>query len=88
MRRSGPLVESGDQPGGCHTLAYDHVGFAVGDDGPRKGSSPSVQLHGYRDAIAWLAPDPAPDPAGGATVAAVTPRYADLRVIPTRAAGG
>jgi len=46
---------------GFTTLAYDHFGFGASDGEPRQCSAPTLQLQGYRDAIAWLAADPAVD---------------------------
>lgn len=39
---------------GFTTLVYDHFGFGSSDGEPRQCPAPSVQLEGYRDAIAWL----------------------------------
>jgi dienelactone hydrolase len=39
---------------GLTTLVYDHFGFGASDGEPRQRPAPSVQLEGYRDAIAWL----------------------------------
>lgn len=39
---------------GFTTLVYDHFGFGSSDGEPRQWPSPSVQLEGYRDAVAWL----------------------------------
>ena len=46
---------------GFTTLAYDHFGFGASDGEPRQWPAPSLQLQGYRDAVAWLAADPAVD---------------------------
>ncbi len=40
---------------GCTVLVYDHFGFGASDGEPRQWPAPSVQLEGYRDAVAWLA---------------------------------
>lgn len=47
---------------GFTALAYDHFGFGASDGEPRQWPSPSVQLQGYRDAIAWLAGQPGVNP--------------------------
>ena len=39
---------------GFTTLVYDHFGFGSSDGEPRQCPSPSLQLEGYRDAVAWL----------------------------------
>ncbi|HEY5108911.1 MAG TPA: alpha/beta fold hydrolase [Acidimicrobiales bacterium] len=46
---------------GFTTLAYDHPGFGASDGEPRQCPAPSLQLQGYRDAVAWLAADPGVD---------------------------
>jgi dienelactone hydrolase len=46
---------------GFTTLVYDHFGFGASDGDPRQLAAPSIQLAGYRDAIAWLARHPAAD---------------------------
>ncbi len=48
---------------GFTTLVYDHFGFGASDGEPRQWPSPTVQLEGYRDAITWLAAQPAVDAA-------------------------
>jgi len=47
---------------GFTTLVYDHFGFGASDGEPRQCPAPSVQLEGYRDAVAWLARHPSVDP--------------------------
>lgn len=47
---------------GLTTLVYDHFGFGASDGVPRQCPAPSVQLEGYRDAIAWLGGHPSVDP--------------------------
>jgi len=39
---------------GLTTLVYDHFGFGASDGEPRQSPDPSIQLQGYRDAVAWL----------------------------------
>jgi len=39
---------------GFTTLVYDHFGFGASEGEPRQCPAPSVQMEGYRDAIAWL----------------------------------
>jgi uncharacterized protein len=39
---------------GLATLVYDHFGFGASDGEPRQSPAPSLQLAGYRDAVAWL----------------------------------
>jgi fermentation-respiration switch protein FrsA (DUF1100 family) len=46
---------------GCTTLVYDHFGFGASDGEPRQCPMPSIQLDGYRDAIAWLGSQPTVD---------------------------
>lgn len=46
---------------GFTTLVYDHFGFGASDGEPRQWPAPSVQLEGYRDAVAWLAAQPSVD---------------------------
>jgi uncharacterized protein len=43
---------------GLATLVYDHFGFGASAGAPRQFPSASIQLEGYRDAIAWLAAQP------------------------------
>ncbi|WP_294537009.1 alpha/beta fold hydrolase [uncultured Rhodoblastus sp.] len=47
---------------GFMTLVYDHFGFGVSDGEPRQSPAPSLQLEGYRDAIAWLRRQSGVDP--------------------------
>ena len=47
---------------GFTTLVYDHFGFGSSDGEPRQWPSPSVQLDGYRDAVAWLGTQASVDP--------------------------
>lgn len=46
---------------GFTALVYDHYGFGASDGEPRQWPSPTVQLEGYRDAIAWLGSQDAVD---------------------------
>jgi len=46
---------------GFTTLVYDHFGFGSSDGEPRQWPAPSVQLEGYRDAVAWLGAQEAVD---------------------------
>jgi fermentation-respiration switch protein FrsA (DUF1100 family) len=46
---------------GITTLVYDHHGFGASDGEPRQSPAVSVQLEGYRDAVAWLAGRPSVD---------------------------
>ncbi len=46
---------------GFTTLVYDHFGFGASEGEPRQCPAPSIQLEGYRDAIAWLGAHPAVD---------------------------
>ncbi len=46
---------------GFPTLAYDHFGFGASDGDPRQCPAPSLQLEGYRDAVAWLGSQPGVD---------------------------
>ena len=46
---------------GFTTLVYDHFGFGASDGEPRLCPAPSLQLEGYRDAIAFLGADPSVD---------------------------
>src|SRR3954454_8142671 len=48
---------------GLTTLVYDHLGFGASDGEPRQNPSPTIQLQGYRDAIAWLGNRPGVDAA-------------------------
>jgi uncharacterized protein len=43
---------------GLVTLVYDHYGFGTSDGEPRQYPAASIQLDGYRDAIAWLGRQP------------------------------
>jgi alpha-beta hydrolase superfamily lysophospholipase len=47
---------------GFTTLVYDHFGFGSSEGEPRQWPAPSVQLEGYRDAVAWLGHQPMVDP--------------------------
>jgi len=47
---------------GFTTLVYDHFGFGASAGEPRQCPAPSVQLEGYRDAVAWLGRHPSVDP--------------------------
>lgn len=44
---------------GFVTLVYDHFGFGASSGEPRQYPAASIQLAGYRDAIAWLGTQPA-----------------------------
>ena len=46
---------------GFTTLVHDHFGFGASDGEPRQCPAPSVQMQGYRDAVAWLAEQPEVD---------------------------
>jgi dienelactone hydrolase len=46
---------------GVTTLVYDHFGFGASDGEPRQYPAASIQLQGYRDAIAWLRDQPGVD---------------------------
>jgi len=46
---------------GLTTLVYDHFGFGASDGEPRQSPAVSLQLEGYRDAVAWLADRPEVD---------------------------
>jgi len=46
---------------GFTALVYDHIGFGASDGEPRQCPAPSMQLQGYRDAVAWLATEPGVD---------------------------
>ena len=39
---------------GLTTLVYEHFGFGASDGQPRQPPAPSLQLQGYRDAVAWF----------------------------------
>jgi uncharacterized protein len=39
---------------GFTTLVYDHFGFGASAGEPRQCPAPSLQMEGYRDAVAWL----------------------------------
>ena len=43
---------------GLVTLVYDHYGFGASAGEPRQYPAASIQLDGYRDAIAWLGTQP------------------------------
>lgn len=43
---------------GFTVLVYDHFGFGASEGEPRQCPAPSLQLEGYRDAIAWLSKHP------------------------------
>ena len=43
---------------GLVTLVYDHYGFGASAGEPRQYPAASIQLDGYRDAIAWLRTQP------------------------------
>jgi uncharacterized protein len=43
---------------GLATLVYDHYGFGASAGEPRQYPAASIQLDGYRDAIAWLGTQP------------------------------
>ena len=43
---------------GLVTLVYDHYGFGASEGEPRQYPAASIQLDGYRDAIAWLGTQP------------------------------
>jgi fermentation-respiration switch protein FrsA (DUF1100 family) len=43
---------------GLATLVYDHYGFGASGGDPRQYPAASIQLDGYRDAIAWLRSQP------------------------------
>ena len=47
---------------GMTTLVYDHFGFGASDGQPRQSPAPSLQLQGYRDAVAWLGRQQLVDP--------------------------
>jgi hypothetical protein len=47
---------------GFTTLVYDHFGFGASDGEPRQCPAPSLQLEGYRDAVAWLGGQRSVDP--------------------------
>ena len=46
---------------GFTTLVYDHFGFGASGGAPRQWPAPSIQLQGFRDAIAWLGGHPSID---------------------------
>jgi dienelactone hydrolase len=47
---------------GFTTLAFDNFGFGASDGEPRQSPAPDLLLAGYRDAVAWIARQPAVDP--------------------------
>jgi dienelactone hydrolase len=46
---------------GLTTLVYDHFGFGASGGEPRQDPAASIQMQGYRDAIAWLREQPGVD---------------------------